>query len=91
MAARLAALSERLAALDRMRQTLGYTETLRRGFAVVRGDGGVVTTRAAAEAAGTLEIEFQDGRLAALAGPQRARRGKSGTEQEPGGEQGSLF
>lgn len=53
----------RLDALDRLRETLGYVETLRRGYAVVRGDGDVVTGQAAAAAATTLEIEFADGRL----------------------------
>ncbi len=46
-----------------MRQTLGYTETLKRGYAVVRGDGAVVTTTTAAAKASALEIEFADGRL----------------------------
>ncbi len=55
---------DHLAALDRTRQTLGYTETLKRGYAVVRGDGDVVTTRAAAEQASALEVEFSDGKLA---------------------------
>ena len=68
MRQRLDKLSERLASLERMRLTLGYTETLRRGYAVVRGESGVLTTRAAAEAAGTFEIEFQDGRLPATSG-----------------------
>ncbi len=54
---------DRLTGLDRMRQTLGYTETLKRGYAVVRGDGDVVTHQAAARAAGVLEIEFSDGRM----------------------------
>ena len=36
--------------------TLGYAETLKRGFAVVRGDGAVVTSKAAAERAAALEI-----------------------------------
>jgi exodeoxyribonuclease VII large subunit len=53
----------RLKALDRLRETLGYVETLKRGYAVVRGDGAVVTDKAAAEAAAALEIEFADGRL----------------------------
>ena len=86
-AARLAALADRLAHLDRTRQTLGYTETLRRGFAVVRAEGAVVTTRAAAEAAPALEIEFADGRLAVPAGAARARR----RPDEPSPGQGSLF
>jgi exodeoxyribonuclease VII large subunit len=82
-AARLTALEARLAALGRTHQTLGYRETLKRGYAVVRGDGAVVTGKADAEGATTLEIEFHDGKL--LLGP-RAKKPKSG----PAG-QGSLF
>ncbi len=59
----------RLNALERMRQTLGYKATLSRGYAVVRGDGHVMTTRAGAAAASTLEIEFQDGRYEVGANP----------------------
>jgi exodeoxyribonuclease VII large subunit len=54
----------KLDALDRLRETLGYVETLKRGYAVVRGDGAVVTGTAEAKAANALEIEFADGRLA---------------------------
>jgi exodeoxyribonuclease VII large subunit len=82
---RLRALSDRLEALDRMRATLGYRETLARGFAIVRGDGQLVTTRAAAEKAQALEIEFRDGRLALEARPPKRPGGKA----PPG--QGSLF
>ena len=53
----------KLQSLDRLRETLGYVETLRRGYAVVRGDGAVVTNVAAAGKAAALEIEFADGRL----------------------------
>ena len=53
----------RLVALDRLRETLGYVETLKRGYAVVRGDGVVVTTTLAAKAAKKLEVEFADGRV----------------------------
>jgi len=81
---------DRLAALDRTRQTLGYTETLKRGYAVVRGDGDVVTTRAAASAAGALEIEFTDGRLDV--GPGGAKpAAKKAKPKPPPPEQGSLF
>ncbi|MFO8127478.1 exodeoxyribonuclease VII large subunit [Yoonia sp.] len=65
--------SERLAqleALDRLRETLGYVETLKRGYAVVRGDGAVVTTKGAAQKAKALEIEFADGRLNVSKGMQ---------------------
>ncbi|SLN73583.1 Exodeoxyribonuclease 7 large subunit [Roseivivax jejudonensis] len=81
-----AARRTRLDALDRLRETLGYRETLRRGYAVVRGDGHVVTTKPAAEAASGLEIEFHDGRLR-LGGA--APRGPSRKKGAP--EQGSLF
>ncbi|WP_431299121.1 exodeoxyribonuclease VII large subunit [Tabrizicola sp. BL-A-41-H6] len=84
-AARFQRLSDRLDALDRTRTTLGYAETLKRGYAVVRGDGHVVTTRAAAEKAASLEVEFADGRLAL--GARAARK----TKGEEGGGQGSLF
>jgi len=51
----------RLAALERLRETLGYKATLERGYAVVRGEAGVVTRQA--QAVGKLEIEFADGRV----------------------------
>ncbi|WP_411891711.1 exodeoxyribonuclease VII large subunit [Yoonia sp. SDW83-1] len=60
----------RLEALDRLRETLGYVETLKRGYAVVRGDGAVVTGKAAAEQADELEIEFADGRVTVSGDPQ---------------------
>ena len=82
---RLAALTARLDALDRTRQTLGYTETLRRGYAVVWGDGAVVTTKDQAERAAGLEIEFQDGRLT----PKSAAKKPKPPEAKP--KQGSLF
>ena len=56
-------LRDRLEATDRLRQMLGYTETLRRGFAVVRGPDGVVPSHTIAAAADHLEVEFHDGRL----------------------------
>lgn len=87
MGLRLQRLGDRLSALDRTRQTLGYRETLRRGYAVVRGDGAVVTRQAEAAAAATLEIEFHDGRLTAGAPVRPAARAR----KEPGSDQGSLF
>ncbi|GKY87254.1 exodeoxyribonuclease VII large subunit [Sinisalibacter aestuarii] len=81
---------DRLAALDRTRQTLGYTETLKRGYAVVRGDGDVVTSKAAAGRAEALEIEFADGRLALGEGAAKAAP-KTSKPKPPTPEQGSLF
>jgi exodeoxyribonuclease VII large subunit len=81
---------DRLSALDRMRQTLGYTETLKRGYAVVRGDGEVVTTKAAAAKAAALEIEFADGRIGVGAGAGKPASISKKSKDEPP-EQGSLF
>ncbi len=83
---RLADLARRLEALDRTRQTLGHAQTLKRGFAIVRGDGAVVTARAVAEKATLLEIEFADGRF--MVGGKAAGRKPAGTKPP---EQGSLF
>lgn len=95
--ARFAALTDRLDRLDRMRLTLGYTETLRRGYAVVRGpEGALVTTAALAAQANRMEIEFADGRLAVAptdapppTAPAAAPKPKKPAAKPP--EQGSLF
>ena len=84
--ARFAALTARLDALDRTRLTLGYFDTLKRGYAVVRADGRVITTKSAVEAAATLELEFHDGKVL-VSGKGAARRGKAGD----GSDQGNLF
>jgi exodeoxyribonuclease VII large subunit len=79
----------RLDALERIRQTLGYTETLRRGYAVVRGDGDVVSNTKSASKAKALEIEFADGRLDLGKRPGAPLRPKPGAKSPP--DQGSLF
>jgi exodeoxyribonuclease VII large subunit len=85
---RIARLTARLDALDRMRASLGYLETLKRGYAVVRGADGVVTTATAARSHAALEIEFADGRVGVTqAGGGSPARKKP---EAPGG-QGSLF
>ncbi|WP_299426959.1 exodeoxyribonuclease VII large subunit [uncultured Shimia sp.] len=97
-------LKDRLASLDRMRETLSYTATLQRGYAVVRGDGALVKTSAEASAANALEIEFADGRLSVGSGgavvpsapPQPAAEKpkpapKPKAKKTPPPEQGSLF
>lgn len=83
---KLSQLSDRLAALDRQRLAMGYEATLKRGYAVVHSDQGVVTKKANAETARGLEIEFQDGRLKLGNGSQKKSASKSGTP-----DQGSLF
>jgi exodeoxyribonuclease VII large subunit len=79
-------LQDRLDGLDRLRETLSYKATLERGYAVVRGDGQVIGSKAAAEAASGLEIEFADGRFK-IGGT--ARKGGASKTKPP--EQGSLF
>lgn len=78
----------RMDGLERIRQTLGYEETLNRGYAVVRGDGDVVTTKGAAKKAAELEIQFRDGRFKLGTNPPPARKPKS--DKTPP-DQGSLF
>ncbi len=86
---RFEALKERLTALDRLRQTLGYRETLGRGYAVVRGaDGALVTSATAAAKAGALEVEFSDGRISTANAPQRKPQRNSGPSDP---KQGSLI
>lgn len=75
----------RLDGLTRLLETLSYKGTLNRGYAVVRGDAGVITTKAAAQAATGLEIEFSDGRY--RLGGRKAPSAKPARKPE----QGSLF
>ncbi|MEL7184199.1 MAG: exodeoxyribonuclease VII large subunit, partial [Pseudomonadota bacterium] len=49
---------DRLAALDRLRESLGYERTLERGFAVIRKGPSVLTTADAVRAAGQVQIQF---------------------------------
>ncbi len=80
---------QRLAATARTLGTLGYRETLARGFAVVRGDGAVITTAKAAGKAGALEIEFADGRIDVGPAAGRSAAPRKPAPKPPG--QGSLF
>ena len=91
---------DRLIAVDRQREILSYKATLARGYAVVRAEGAVVTTRAQAAGSTEFEIEFADGRLdvggaevgSASADPAPAPRSASRTKsQSPPDDQGSLF
>jgi exodeoxyribonuclease VII large subunit len=77
----------RLDALDRLRETLGYRETLKRGYAVVRGDGDVVTGVKAAKQASTIEIEFADGRYDLSGKTPKPVKAKKDVPPD----QGSLF
>lgn len=81
---------DRLAGLERLRQTLGYRETLARGYAVVRDDNGaLVTARAQATKAKSLAIEFHDGVFDGAATPTPAKKSPRAPSKKP--DQGSLF
>ena len=80
-------LRARLDAADRLRETLSYKATLARGYAVVRAADKVVTSKVAAAAAASLEIEFTDGHLKIdKSGSGRKQQGKTVPP-----DQGSLF
>ncbi len=83
----MTAWTELIAGFGRLLRTLGYRETLARGYAVVHAGDKVVTGAAAARAAKALEIEFSDGRVGVAASGGAA--GKKGKDQGP--DQGSLF
>ena len=83
---RLNAARIKIEAMDRLRLTLGYEATLSRGYAVVRGDGDVVTTKKAAGKAQELEIQFADGRV--VVGGKAAPARKAALKPT---DQGSLF
>ncbi|EPX87428.1 Exodeoxyribonuclease VII large subunit [Rubellimicrobium thermophilum DSM 16684] len=85
----LARLQGRLDALARLNETLSYRATLARGYAVVRSEGGIVTTAAGAARHPLLQIEFADGVVPVVprGGAPASRRRSSGS----GGEQGSLL
>lgn len=80
---------ERLESMDRLRRSLGYEQTLGRGYALVWSGKGLVASAAGASKATALEIQFSDGRInvAPSASPARSRGG----EDEPPPDQGSLF
>lgn len=89
--ARLGARRDRLAALERLHQTLGYTQTLQRGYAVVRAGSSVITGRAEAAQHAALEIEFGDGRLAVTPLGAAPKPAAKPNPTKPGPGQGQLF
>jgi exodeoxyribonuclease VII large subunit len=87
----LARAADRLQSLDRMRQTLGYRETLARGFAILRDpDGAPVTQAAVARGLPRFNVELGDGAFdAAPLEPETRPRRAPSPPRPP--EQGSLF
>ncbi len=88
--ARLDRMRQNLEATDRLRETLSYKATLERGYAVVRAEGHVLTTKEQAGQHSEFEIEFADGTLnTSQANPSRPPQKKTPAKDTP--DQGSLF
>jgi exodeoxyribonuclease VII large subunit len=82
--------SARLETLTQLLNALGYHKVLERGFALVRDAEGQPLRLAASVATNDpLDIEFADGRVAAVATGGAAPRKRKGTPEKGG--QGSLF
>jgi exodeoxyribonuclease VII large subunit len=80
-----------LRGLERVLESMNYKAVLQRGYAVVRR-GEEVLTRAAQVAGGAaLEIEFHDGRVAAVAAGSARREPPPRPERDPDGKQGTLL
>ncbi|NNJ69081.1 MAG: exodeoxyribonuclease VII large subunit [Boseongicola sp.] len=79
--------SEKIDALDRVRRSIGYEETLKRGYSVVRAGETIVTGADAAKSASSLEIQFRDGRVNVT--PEGAASKPKSKKKKP--DQGSLF
>ncbi|HPD90929.1 MAG: exodeoxyribonuclease VII large subunit [Rhodobacter sp.] len=86
----LARRRDRLDALGRMHGSLGYEQTLARGYAVVRdADGRPLTDAEAVRALAQFTVQMRDGTLDAMPLAASPRPRKKPTEPGPG--QGSLF
>ena len=53
----------KLQSLDRLRETLGYRQTLDRGYTVIRSGDSIITNKTKALRLTDLDIEFRDGKL----------------------------
>ena len=56
-------LGTKLKSIDRLRETLGYRQTLERGYAVIRSSDSVITDKSETLHLTDLVIEFRDGEL----------------------------
>ena len=83
---------EALGSLSRVLESVSYQATLERGFAVVRGPGGVLTRAAQLRGGDALRLEFADGQAPATAGaaaPDKPKPRKSAPSRKE--TQGSLL
>ncbi len=86
MAQGLKSKGDRVEALERVRRSVGYVETLKRGYAVVRDGEAIVTSATQAGSAAALELEFRDGRV--RIGDQSKKPAQKSTKPP---EQGTLL
>jgi exodeoxyribonuclease VII large subunit len=87
---RLERLGTRVNQLAKLLEVVSYKSVLERGFALVSADGEPVRSAAAVPRGKVLDIEFQDGHVAALSnGPTSAPRRKRRSVDD--GSQGSLL
>lgn len=90
---------QRLASLWQLLDSMSHTKVLARGFVLVRSDGALVPRAVGLAAGQRLEIQFADGKVAAVAGeggevppsaaPARPARPRSRSDGDGG--QGALF
>ena len=88
----------KLESLDRLRETLGYKETLNRGYSVVRAEGSVMTSVSAVVNKAQIEVEFRDGRIGVCITGKATNEKKQATKAKDNTKikgkiptQGSLF
>ncbi|MGB1546913.1 MAG: exodeoxyribonuclease VII large subunit, partial [Alphaproteobacteria bacterium] len=89
----LAAQETRLAAIDRLIESLSYTRVLERGFALVRGPGGEpIMSARKAKPGMAVGIRFQDGEVGAVIDGEKPKPAKA-TAKKPRRKagQGELF
>jgi exodeoxyribonuclease VII large subunit len=89
-ATRLDRMRQQLDAADRLRETLSYKATLQRGYAVVRAEGEVLTTKKQASKHNAFEIEFADG-LLNTGQPTTSPAAPKKSAKKDAPDQGSLF
>lgn len=80
---------QRLGSLDTLLRTLSYRNVLARGFALVRTDDQPIHAASRVSSGASLDIEFHDGHVTAVATSGKAARKTA--KKKPGETQGSLF
>ena len=85
----LAGFAQKLDGPGKLLESLSHRRVLERGYALVHGKGGLVTTAAAAATEVQLDVEFADGRLPVV--PAAAKRSTKTKRSSAAKAQGSLL